>query len=68
MQVFISYRDFSDPLIPFAIALFNHILIVESRSVSRFLKSHFDRPLSIFLNLKPSLIVLIQFLKVLSPF
>jgi hypothetical protein len=69
MQIFISYRHFSDPLIPFAIALFiqsdlNHRKPF-SQPISQVL---FDRPLSIALDLKSRLTVLIQFLRVSSPF
>jgi hypothetical protein len=69
MQVFTSYRNFSDPFIRCVTALFiqsdfNHRKPF-SPPISEVL---FDRLLSIALNLKSRLIVLIQFVRVLSAF
>jgi hypothetical protein len=65
MQVFISYRDFSGPLIPFAIALFIQFDLNHRNPFSRPISQvFFNRPLSIALNLMSRLIVLLQFLRV----
>jgi hypothetical protein len=68
-QVFISYCDFSDPLIPFAITLFIQSDLNHRKPFIRQISwVIFNRPLSIALNLKSRLVVFIQFMRVLSPF
>jgi hypothetical protein len=69
MQTFISYHDFSGPLTSFAIALFIQSDFNHQKPFSRPISSIIsDRPLSIALNLKSRLIVLVQFLRVLGLF